>query len=203
MEQEKNNLNYELKSDAVEALAGTDGQPTPEYSKEELERYRGKKKFKIPGPVKILFVKAWFSGAVCFFILWGLGAYLRDLLDQLVITGIVLGLCTDLLVNHVICFLEAYTGQYEEWMLMPKKGMGSFFGNLIYGFVLTFGVYMIYAVINSVIKSITGDMESVPLGVEPILFGLFTMGVDMLCIGIKRLWLSILEDAKNAAGKHE
>ena len=51
----ENENNYKLNSEAVEALAGADSSPAPEYSKEELERYKGKKKFKIPAPVKILF----------------------------------------------------------------------------------------------------------------------------------------------------
>ena len=37
------------------------------------------------------------------------------------------------------------------------------------------------------------------LGVEPILYGLFCMGFDMLLIGIKRLCAAILRDAKAAA----
>lgn len=194
-----NENNYELKSEAVETLAGADSSPTPEYSKEELERYKGKKKFKIPAPVKILFLKAWFAGAVCFFFLWGLG--LTNLLDTLFVLGVAIGLVTDLLVNNVIRFLEAFPGEHEEWMLFPKKGMVSFFLNLIYGFVIAFCVYLLYSLINFAIMSLTGNTETLPLGVEPVLFGIFCMGIDMLFVGIKRLIVNIIEDAQYAAGK--
>lgn len=197
---EKEN-NYELKSEAVETLAGADSSPVPEYSKEELERYKGKKKFKIPSPVKILFLKAWFAGAVCFFFLWGLGTYISDLLDMLFVVGVAMGLVTDLLVNNVIRFIEAFPGEHDEWMLFPKKGMLSFFLNLIYGFMIAFCVYMLYSLINFLIMSITGNTETLPLGVEPILFGIFCMGIDMLFVGIKRLIVSIIEDAQYSAGK--
>lgn len=197
----KKETNYELKSEAVEALAGADSTPAPEYSKEELERYKGKKKFKIPAPVKILFLKAWFAGAVCFFFLWGLGTYVSDLLDMLFVVGVATGLVTDLLVNNVIRFIEAFPGEHDEWMLFPKKGMVSFFGNLLYGFLVTFCVYLLYNLINIAIMSITGNTETLPLGVEPVLFGIFCMGVDMLFIGIKRLIVSIIEDARYSAGK--
>ena len=194
-----NENNYELKSEAVEPLAGADSSPTPEYSKEELERYKGKKKFKIPAPVKILFLKAWFAGAVCFFFLWGLG--LTNLLDTLFVLGVAIGVVTDLLVNNVIRFLEAFPGEHEEWMLFPKKGMVSFFLNLIYGFVIAFCVYLLYSLINFAIMSLTGNTETLPLGVEPVLFGIFCMGIDMLFVGIKRLIVNIIEDAQYAAGK--
>lgn len=195
----ENENNYKLNSEAVEALAGADSSPAPEYSKEELERYKGKKKFKIPAPVKILFIKAWFAGAVCFFFLWGLG--LTNLLDTLFVLGVAIGLVTDLLVNNVIRFLEAFPGEHEEWMLFPKKGMVSFFLNLIYGFVIAFCVYLLYSLINFAIMSLTGNTETLPLGVEPVLFGIFCMGIDMMFVGIKRLIIDIIEDAKYTAGK--
>ena len=41
-------------------------------------------------------------------------------------------------------------------------------------------------------------VETVPLGVGPILFGVFTMGWDMLFIGMKHLFKRIVADAKNS-----
>ena len=86
-------------------------------------------------------------------------------------------------------------------MLFPKKGMVSFFLNLIYGFVIAFCVYLLYSLINFAIMSLTGNTETLPLGVEPVLFGIFCMGIDMLFVGIKRLIVNIIEDAQYAAGK--
>lgn len=196
---EENKKNYHLKSDAVEELVNADTEEAPEYSKEELEKYHAKKGFHIPEPVKILFIKAWFSGAVCFFILWGLGVYLPNMLDMLFVLAIVQGMVTDLLVNNVIRFIETVPGENDRWMLFPKKGMVSFFLNILYAFVIILAVYMIYNLINYAIISVTGNGDTVPLGVEPVLFGVFCMAVDMLFVGIKWLFGSIIRDAKAAA----
>lgn len=205
MEENKNNpnKNYDLKSDAVEELVNADSGAAPEYSQEELEKYRSRKGFKIPEAVKILFIKAWFAGAVCYFCLWGLGTYVSALLDMLFVLGVALGLVTDLLVNNVIRFIEKTPGQYDRWLMIPNKGMGGFLLNLLYGLVILVCVYLLYNLINYTIVSITGAADTVPLGVEPILFGIFCMGFDMLFIGIKRLFGSIIRDARNTvdAGK--
>ncbi len=190
--------NYELKSDAVDALVNADSEETPEYSKEELNKYRSKSRIHVSQTVKILFIKAWFAGAVCFFFLWGLGTYISSLIDMLFILGVVLGIVTDLLVNNVIRFIEKTPGENDVWLMFPKKGMGSFFLNLIYSMVIILCVFFLYNGINYVITALTGNTDTVPLGVEPILFGVFCMAFDMLFVGIKLFVKNILSDAKQA-----
>ena len=106
MEKDIKDKNYNLKSEAVETLAGADREEVPVYSQEELNRYRTPKGFHIPQWVKILLIKAWFAGAVCYFILWGLGMYVGNMLDMLFVLGVAMGLVTDLLLNNVIRFLR-------------------------------------------------------------------------------------------------
>lgn len=200
-ENENKSSNYELKSEAVEKLVDAQKGEVPEFSQEELNKYRSKK-LEIPEWVKIVFIKAWFAGAVCFFILWGLGTYLHSMLDMLFVAGAVLGMATDLLTNNVIRFFEKTPGDNDRWLLCARKGMAGFGMNLLCAFVILFCVYSTYSVINYVIISITGAADTVPLGVEPILFGLLCMGYDMLLIGIKRLVQTIIRDAKHAAQNH-
>lgn len=192
------NKNFDLKSEAVEKLVGSETGEVPEYSQEELSRYRNRKGKGIPNAVKILFIKAWFGGAVCFFILWGLGTYLSSMIDMLFILGVTLGMVTDLLANGIIRFIEKTEGENDGWMMFPKKGTISFFLNIIYSMVIVVCVYFLYNLINYAITGITGNLDSVPLGVEPILFGVFCMGFDMLFIGIKHLIGRIISDAKSA-----
>lgn len=206
MEENKKNLNnknYDLKSDAVEDLVNADSGSVPEFSQEELDKYRSRKGFRIPEAVKILFIKAWFAGAVCYFCLWGLGTYISALLDMLFVLGVALGLVTDLLVNNVIRFIEKTPGQYNRWLMITNKGVGGFLLNILYSLVILVCVYMLYNLINYTIVGITGAADTVPLGVEPILFGIFCMGFDMLFIGMKRLLRGMIRDARNAvdAGK--
>ena len=182
--------------EAVETLAGADREEVPVYSQEELNRYRTPKGFHIPQWVKILLIKAWFAGAVCFFILWGLGMYIYSLIDMLFIMGIVLGMATDLLTNNVIRFIETTPGENDKWLMFPKKGMVSFFLNLVYALVLVFFVYLLYSGINLILVKIIGNADTVPLGVEPVLYGVFYMGFDLLFVGCKNLLKQIISDAQ-------
>ena len=116
---------------------------------------------------------------------------------MLFVMGIVLGLVTDLLTNNVIRFIESVPGENDKWLLFPKSGMVSFFLNLVYALVLVVCVYAFYGFINKTIIAITGNMDTVPLGVEPVVYGLFTMGFDLLFVSIRNLMKQIITDAKN------
>ncbi len=197
-EAEKTKTNYTLKSDAVETLANADHEQAPEYSEEELKKYRSKKGIHLSEPLKILLIKAWFAGAVCFFILWGLGLYLGNNLDMLFVLGVVMGMVTDLLVNSVIRFVEKTPGENDWWMMFPKKGLGSFLLNILYGFVIVICVYLLYNGINGLLSIVFQTTDKVYLGVEPILFGTFCMGFDMLFVWIKGTVVKLI---RNARGK--
>ena len=204
MEKNRNNTdhdsviinNYNLKSDAVDALANADSEPAPEYTQEELDRYRSRKGKGIPEIVKILFIKAWFAGAVCFFFLWGLGTYIGNMIDMLFILGVALGLVTDLLVNNVLRFIEQTDGVNDRYMMFPKKSTLNLFLNVLYSFLIVGSVYSTYNLINSILITISGNPDTVPLGVEPILFGIFCLGFDMLFVTVKNVMKDILNQAK-------
>lgn len=177
--------NYELSSEAVDTLANADKEEIPQYSEEELSKYR-KKKFHIPDWLKVIFMKFWFAGAVCYFIM--LGTAVRGL-DLYVALSIVMGMVTDLLTNNVVRFIEPYEGANSKYLLVTHRGMVGFGLNLLLGFVTIGGVMGCYFLLNLFVEIL----------VEPLLFGLLCMGVEMLLIGIKHLCSSILNDAKAAA----
>lgn len=186
---------YKLNTKAVEDLAGADKSNTPKYSEEELNKYRTKSWLNFPDWLKIVLIKAWFAGSVCFFIFWGLGTYLGAMLDMLVVFGIVLGLSMDLLVNPILRFMEKTPGANDCWMLFPKKNYANFFFNMVYGGVLLFLVFTWYQILNGAIVAVIGNTETVPIGVEPILFGVFYTCFDLLLIGMKRTAVRIFRDA--------
>lgn len=198
MEQNKQKSNYDLKSDAVETLAGADREQAPVYSPEELARYRSRKGLRIPNTVKVLFLKTWFAGAVCYFILWGLGNYVGAIIDMLFILGVALGMVTDLLTNNVIRFIEETSGDNDRFLMVTKRGATGFFLNIVYSMVVLICVYTFYNLINLAILAITGGADTLPLGVEPVLFGLLCMGFDMLFVGGKQLMIRVIQDAKAA-----
>ena len=187
---------YDLHPQAVEDLATANEENSPEVSEKELDQYRSGLKIRLSTAVKAILIKWWFAGMVCFFILWGLGAYLSDTLTQLVVTGFVLGVVTDLLVNNIFRFFAKEEGEFDPWMMFPRKQFSSFFLNILYAYILLFFVFTLYNLINGIAVRITGDNEKIALGVEPILFGLFYLAFDLGCLGLKRLLFKIIRDAK-------
>ena len=199
---------YKLKTKAVEDLVTADESNSPEVSDEELKKYGGKRRKRIADWVKIVFIKAWFPGAACYFFIWGLSAYVRSQLDLAFILGIAMGIITDLLTNNCIRFFERSEGDFDEWMMIPEKRFSSYFLNIFYAFILVFFVFTLYQFLNMVLIQITGETEEMPLGVGPILFGLFYMGFDMLFLKMKKVFSSMVNDAKEklkqeaGEGKH-
>ncbi len=183
---------YRLKTDAVEKLVNA--KDAPEVSDAEIRKYTSKGKFHIPTAVKILFAKFWFSGAICYFFLWGLGMYVKDKLDLMVIFAIGLGIVTDLILNHILRSLEPEKRAYDKWIMVTLRKHWSIFLNVIYAGVLLFFVYKTYDVINQII--VGSETGSTVIGVEPILFGIFYVCFDMLFVMMKNMLVKIIKDAE-------
>ena len=197
-ELEKETDYYDLHKQAVEDLVTADVSNSPVVPQKELRKYRGARKFKIPNVVKALFIKWWFNGAVCFFFLWGLGMFITNVLDQLFILAIAMGIVTDLLVNNSLRFIADPDGSLDKYMMFPSKKFVFFFLNILYAFLVVFFVFEAYTWINMLITSIPGNENGTVafLGVGPLIFGTIYLGFDMLFVAMKRLFLKIVADAK-------
>ena len=195
---------YELKTQAVEDLVNANEENSPAVSREEIRKYTSRGRLKLADWVKLLLIKWWFAAAVCFFFLWGLGTYVPHLLDLLVITAIASGFVTDLLTNNVLRFVAPARGANDRWMMYPRKGFISLPLNLLHASVVLFLVYTAYNALNAGMIALSGMEETaVPLGVEPILFGLLYLGFDLLLIALKHAAQRVLRDAQkkvNGAG---
>ena len=87
---EKDKDYYKLNTKAVDRLVNAEKK---DYSKDKTlkdpaKQYRSGFLDRIPASVKALFIKFWFNGAVCYFIFWGLGLYLNDFLDMIVVLSV-------------------------------------------------------------------------------------------------------------------
>jgi len=183
---------YRLHPEAVEDLVSASKDNTPRYSKEELEKYRsGHRKWRFPEPLKALLIKWWFYGAVCFFVFMGLSLYVGDQLDLYFIAAVVMGMATDLFINRFLRFTEKLPGGNAAYMMVTARGATGFFFNIAYAGLLLFLVVTLYGVVNAVLSPLGGY-----LGVEPILFGVFTVAADMLCVSLKRMGMKIMADAR-------
>ncbi len=187
---------YDLKQGAIKDLVEADESNSPEVSEEELQKYRSRSKLNIAQWVKILLIKWWFAGSVCFFFIWGLSIYLADTLDLLVVTAIAMGIVTDLLVNNLLRFLAKTRGENDKWIMVTKREYISFVLNILYAGLVVFCVYNLYAMINSAFALLLNQPDRVVLGVEPILFGLFYLGFDLLFICFKHHISNILARSK-------
>ena len=191
---------YKLKTKAVDDLVNATEENAPPVSKQELRRYQSAASgIKMAEWVKAVLIKTWMAGIVCYFFIWGIGMYVSDQLDLLAITAVALGFVTDILTNNIFRFIAKPENANDRWMMIPPKKFISLPLNVLYAFVLVFCVVQTYNAVNAVIAAMTHGSGTAALGVGPILFGLFTMGWDMLFIGAKRLFKRILADAKSSA----
>ena len=187
---------YQLNTKAIEDLVTADESNSPVVPEAELRKYQRHSRIRIADWVKILFIKAWFPGSACYFFIWGLSPYVRSQLDLAFIISVAMGIITDLLTNNCIRFFEKEEGAFDHWMMIPEKRFSSYFLNILYAFILVYFVFTLYQALNLAIISAAGETEELPLGVGPILFGLFYMGFDMLFLKMKQVFRKMVNDAK-------
>ena len=207
---------YDLKVDKIDELVAALKDETPETAANDLTMYisdctgeddrknytrSGKKKEfdpyktdflgKIPVWVKALFVKWWFAGVVCYFVMFGIASFMNgDTLDELFLTGIILGIVVEIFVNPLFRFMERDKKEYDPYTMFPFpfKAYWTFFTNVLYYIVVVLVMYFgFYLGLNELINYIKGTEGVIAVGVEPLLFGTFTVIADMLFIGIKDL----------------
>lgn len=188
---------YRLHKKAADDLVSATAENTPKYSREELEKYTSRKgKRRLPVPAKVLLLKAWFYGAVCFFVFWGLGLYVGAQLDLYVIAAIIMGMVTDLLINSLLRFMERRDGESARHIMVTRTGVAGFVLNLLYGGVLLFLIVTAYTMINMALRTAFGGEGAPFLGVEPILFGVFAAAADSLLIACKRTLIEMATAAR-------
>lgn len=188
---------YQLNTDAVDRLVNATKETAPEIPAEE-ETYR-KQGFlsKVPSSVKALVAKYWFFGAACFFFYWGLAMFVSDPYALILILGVAIGLITDLLTNNAFRYFQSSEKEYDKWMLFPMKKLWTIFANVIYGVILVVLVRYLYDFINRAVISLKDlPAETVVLGVEPFLFGLFCLVFDLAFIWIKNLIVYLIKKRK-------
>lgn len=182
---------YELHTDAIDRLVNATDDNVPEVGAEEISKYESSVLAKIPSWIKAIFIKFWFNGAICFFFVWGLGTYIANYWNLLLITGLAMGAITDLVVNNIFRFTAAEDHDNDKWMLFPQKKFWTLFANIVYAFAVLGAVVGVYTAINSLF----GKGEIV-VGVEPFLFGLFYLLVDLCVIGLRNLITKAIRNAK-------
>ena len=177
-------------------IAEITGDDSAKNQQREFDPYKVDKFSKIPAWVKALFIKFWFAGCVCYFVMFGLQI---NELDKLVLLGAVLGLVVDVLVNPLFRYMESDRKEYNAYMMFPFpfKAFWTFFTNIIYYIIVIICVNYLYFGLNELINLISGTTNEFKVGVEPLLFGVFAVIIDMIFIGIKDGIVILIKKRKN------
>lgn len=198
--------NYDLKTSAVEDLLSAFQEEennnsvhkkyTPKKEEQKFNPYKIDKLAKIPTWIKVFFVKFWIAGAICYFCLWGLGAQVYDILDRLVLTAVITGVIVDFMVNPAFLYFESDKKEFHKYMLIPvsAKKLWSLPINIIVSIVEVLIIFWIYSSINILYNNIYNKPDDyIFLGVEPILYGLLFLLIDMGIISIKNLLVKVIK----------
>ena len=201
---EKNTNEYELNTSAVDKLVDASKGKAAKVDDKEVEQYKSGKLRKIPTFIKAIFIKWWFAGACCFFFLWGLGAVVTDQIVLLLILGIGLGVVNDILTNNFLRFLESSNREYDKWIIFPWRKWWTIFPSVVYSIALLYCVVKTYDGLNMMIIEIQGlDPASVPLGVEPLLFGIIYLVYDLALVWLRNLIIFVIQKIRNRKYEHQ
>lgn len=156
--------------------------------KRNFDPYSRDKLSALPVWLKAIFIKWWFAGAVCYFVNMGLGLYIPSALDLIILDGLLYGVIVDVVVNPIFRMLESDKREFDAYTMFPfpVKHFWTFFTNMLYYVVVFIGVNFCYMGINELITF---------AAVEPLLFGVFAVAVDMAFIGIKDLAVFLIKKA--------
>lgn len=190
--------NYEPQGDMSMNISDCTGVDSPENvtkkgKQKQFDPYKRDWLSRIPTWLKAIFIKWWFAGAICWFI--DIGLPLADDFDRMVITGMVLGLAVDLLVNPLFRFMESDRKEYNPYMMFPFpfKAFWTFFTNIIYYVLVMWCVSLCYEGLNALIHLVSPNTSWY---MEPLLFGVFCVIADMAFIGIKDLIVYLVKRSR-------
>lgn len=199
---------YDLKTDAVEELAKVyTEEEKKELDKKEVKKDGEKRPYKIdflsriPASIKVLFIKYWVFGVICYFFYWGLGYYIPNLENLTLVVGIATGIILDIFVTSAFLYFESDKKEFHPYLLVPVpfKKFWSLPINIVVYTGEAFGVYGIYYLINRLIEISKGlEPGTAPLSVEPLLYGLIALVIDVIIIAFKDLIIFIIRKIKNS-----
>ncbi|MDE7300667.1 MAG: hypothetical protein K2N47_00710 [Clostridia bacterium] len=193
-------VSYKI-SDCIGEEATKQGEAS-EYKKssKEFNPYKLDRLSRIPTWIKAFFIKFWFAGMVCYLTQFGLGMIITNDENRMLLTGVVLGIVVDVLVNPALRYFQSSDHEYDNYMMFPFpfKKFWTFFTNVIYYVVVALTVMYMYRGLNFVVDAIKGtpDAMKIHVGVEPLLYGVFCFIADMAFIGIKDLIVYLVKRKK-------
>ncbi len=205
--EEQEPISYNIAECIGEDAAKQGEETTYKKSAKEFNPYKLDRLSRLPTWLKAFFIKFWFAGCVCYLVCFGLGGVIASTENLMLITGVVLGVVVDVLVNPALRYFQSHEKEYDNYMMFPFpfKKYWTFFTNIVYYMVVAITVAYMYRGLNVMIDAIKGTPGSalIHVGVEPLLYGVFCFIADMVFIGIKDLIVFIVKRAKRKKQKNE
>lgn len=160
----------------------------------EFNPYKLDRLSRVPTWIKAVFIKWWFAGCVCYLINMGLGSVITNDENRMLLTGVILGIVVDVLVNPAMRYFQTDEREYDNYMMFPFpfKKYWTFFTNAVYYIVVAIVVMYMYQGLNMLVGG-----GKIAVGVEPLLYGTFCVIVDMAFIGIKDLIVYLVRRKKH------
>ncbi len=184
-----NNVSAEAPTTDIYEITGEETKGKSSKAK-NFDPYKRDKLAFLPVWLKAIFIKWWFAGAVCYFMVFGLFNSMNAL-DNMVLTGLVLGIITDIMVNPIFRLIESDEKEYNDYIMFPFpfKAYWTFLANGVY--------YIIVLVLVGLLYELIGKYISADVAVEPLLFATFCLIIDMAFIGVKDAVVHIVKKCKN------
>ncbi|MCL2702576.1 MAG: hypothetical protein FWE91_03090 [Defluviitaleaceae bacterium] len=152
---------------------------------------------RLPMWLKALFIKAWFAGAVFYFIGWGFFFQSRDNLDLILVLGLVHGLVTDIVVNKILIFIETEAQPSKKYVLCYSRRFLSILINLLFGIICAFLVAYTYNIANVLAIEINNRPSGyMTFGAEPIMYGLLYLAYETVFVVMKNTLVKIYSRAR-------
>lgn len=193
-------VNYNI-DDLIGEEASNQGEETTYRKKgKEFNPYKLDKLSRVPTWIKAVFIKWWFAGLVFYLIGIGLGSVITNDENRMLLSGVILGIVVDVLVNPVLMYFRSTEDEYDGYIMFPFpfKKYWTFLTNIVYYIVVVICVLYMYRGFNELISLIAGTsgQQYIYVGVEPLLFGVFAVIADMAFIGIKDLIVYLVKRGK-------
>lgn len=155
----------------------------------EFNPYKLDKLSRIPTWIKAIFIKYWFAGMVIYLVSFGLSSYIGSNENLVILSGLILGVVVDFLVNPIFRYFESSDKEYDVYTMFPfpLKKFWTILTNIIYYVIVALCVSGIYALIN---------LRFGTWGVEPLIGAIFYVAVDMIFIGVKDLIVFLIRKVK-------
>lgn len=163
-----------------------------EISMEDINAYKQEGFIaSLPYWLKALFIKYWFFGAMCFFVLMGIIGMVGE--NAAIFAGTLSGAIFDIVVYNILIMMESDKNESRHFIMFKSKKVYSVFINMAYNIVL----FLLAMYICSAIVSTYEDPVKNWFLQEPLSQGLVLFVLDTAFISIKNLCVHIYKKSKN------